>query len=67
MALSLSMITIVADKGSFSVTKLISKSGKALETRLSFTKIKKNLDRRTLLAHPGLDDSKQTIFWVQPW
>ena len=33
MALSLSIITIVADKGFFSVTKLISKSGKALETR----------------------------------
>ena len=45
----------------FPVTKLTSKSVKALEMRLTFTKIKKNPNRPTLLPNPGLGDGKQTI------
>ena len=55
-------MTIVADKGFFPATKLISKSGKALEKRLTFTKIKKNPNQPTLLANPGSDDGKRSIF-----
>ena len=39
-ALSLFIITIGAGKGSFPASKLMPKSGKALGTRLTFTKIK---------------------------
>ena len=46
---------------------LISKSGKALGTRQTFTKIiiiiiKKNPDRPTLLANSGSSDGKRTFF-----
>ena len=51
---SLSIITIIVDKGSFLVTKFISKSGNVLGTRLIFTKIKKKNKWATLLANPPL-------------
>ena len=54
------------DKGSSSRDQAYIKSGKALGTRLTFTKIKKNPDRPTLPANPGSGDGKQTIFLVQP-
>ena len=45
-ALPLSVIITVADKGS-SCKQALSKSGKVLGTRLTFTKIKKNPDQLT--------------------
>ena len=48
----------MTDKGFFPATKLISKSDKALGTKLTFPKIKKNPDRPTLLANLGSGDGK---------
>ena len=48
----------MTDKGFFPATKLISKSGKALGTKLTLPKIKKNPDRPTLLANPGSGDGR---------
>ena len=43
-------------------TKPIPKSGKAVGTRLTFTKKKKNPGRPTLPTDPGSGDDKQRIF-----
>ena len=60
--LSLSTVTTVAEKDS-SRNQALSKSGKALGTRLTFTKIKKNPNQLTLpTKNPESSDSKLTIF-----
>ena len=64
---SLSIITIIVDKGSFLVTKFISKSGNVLGTRLIFTKIKKK-QMSNLTCKPTLIKVKYTwgilqIYW----
>ena len=46
---------------------IISKSGKTMGTRLTFTKIKKNPNRPTLLANPVSGDGKWTFFKVQSY
>ena len=56
---SLSIITIIVDKGSFLVTKFISKSGNVLGTRLIFTKIKKK-QMSNLTCKPTLIKVKYT-------
>ena len=48
-------------KTQVSLSKTI-ESGKALGTRLTSTKIKKNPDRPTLLANRRSGDGKRTIF-----
>ena len=65
-ALSLSIITIIVGKVLFPLGKLLSKSGKVMESRLTLTKII-NPEQSTLLANPGSGDGKRTIVCVQPY
>ena len=65
-----SLITIYYNdnrgKGSFSLKEAYIKNGKAVESRLTFTKIKQYTDRPNLLANAWSRDDKRTVCKVQP-